>query len=84
MSRLRTGHWSLTFSHFIPGVRNFTAYAAGMSELECPAFALFAYDGAALWAGSFIGLGYVLGERWQAVQRNIYLTWWKWFRAPRK
>src|SRR5450759_4322415 len=32
----RAGHWSLTFGYFIPGVRHFTAYAAGMSELEYP------------------------------------------------
>src|SRR3954452_3950728 len=68
----RAGHWSLTFGYFIPGVRHFTAYAAGMSELEYPAFALFAYGGAALWAGTFIGLGYLLGERWKSVQENIH------------
>src|ERR1022692_3665180 len=34
-------------------------------------FALFAYAGAAIWAGTFIGLGYLLGERWKAVQANI-------------
>ena len=64
--------WSLTFGYFIPGVRHFTAYAAGMSDLEYPTFARFAYAGAALWASAFIGLGYLLGERWQAVQRNIH------------
>jgi membrane protein DedA with SNARE-associated domain len=68
----RAGHWSLTIGYFIPGVRHLTAYAAGMSELEYPTFALFAYAGAAIWAGTFIGLGYLLGERWQAVQRNIH------------
>jgi membrane protein DedA with SNARE-associated domain len=68
----RAGHWSLTIGYFIPGVRHLTAYAAGMSELEYPTFALFAYAGAALWAGTFIGLGYLLGERWQAVQANIH------------
>jgi membrane protein DedA with SNARE-associated domain len=67
----RAGHWSLTIGYFIPGVRHFTAYAAGMSALEYPTFALFAYAGAAIWAGTFIGLGYLLGERWQAVQSNI-------------
>ena len=68
----RAGHWSLTIGYFIPGVRHFTAYAAGMSELEYPTFALFAYAGAAIWAGTFIGLGYLLGDRWQAVQANIH------------
>ena len=68
----RAGHWSLTFGYFIPGVRHFTAYAAGMSELEYRPFALFAYGGAALWAATFIGLGYLLGERWKSVQENIH------------
>ena len=68
----RAGHWSLTFGYFIPGVRHFTAYAAGMSELEYPPFALFAYGGAALWAGTFIGLGYLLGEQWKVVEQNIH------------
>src|SRR5215813_15120141 len=61
------GHWSLTFGYYIPGVRHFTAYAAGMSDLEAPVFCLFAYMGAALWSASFIALGYFLGERWKSV-----------------
>jgi membrane protein DedA with SNARE-associated domain len=73
----RAGHWSLTFGYFVPGVRHFTAYAAGMSELEPPRFAAFAYAGAALWVGTFIMLGYFLGERWEAVEKNIhqYMVW---------
>src|ERR1035441_6007682 len=38
----RAGHWSLTIGYFIPGVRHFTAYAAGMSDLEAPTFAAYA------------------------------------------
>lgn len=68
---VRVGHWGLTFGYFIPGVRHLTAYAAGMSAVEAPQFCLFAYSGAVLWAASFISLGYFLGERWQAVQKNI-------------
>jgi membrane protein DedA with SNARE-associated domain len=68
----RAGHWSLTFGYYIPGVRHFTAYAAGMSELEAPQFCLFAYSGAALWSASFIALGYFLGERWRSVEENIH------------
>ena len=68
----RAGHWSLTFGYYIPGVRHFTAYAAGMSDLEAPQFCLFAYSGAALWTASFMTLGYFLGERWQSVVENIH------------
>lgn len=68
----RVGRWGLTFGYFVPGVRHFTAYAAGMSELEPHVFAVFAYSGAFVWASSFIALGYFLGERWQATSEKIH------------
>ena len=68
----RAGHWSLTFGYFVPGVRHFTAYAAGISGLEAPVFGLFAYSGAGLWVASFLTLGYFLGERWKAVEHEIH------------
>lgn len=67
----RVGNWGLTIGYFIPGVRHFTAYAAGMSEVPPHHFALFAYSGGLLWVSTFIGLGYFLGERWQEVQKNV-------------
>ena len=68
----RVGRWGLTFGYFIPGVRHFTAYAAGISELEPHVFGAYAYSGAVLWAATFISLGYFLGERWQAVSKQIH------------
>jgi membrane protein DedA with SNARE-associated domain len=68
----RVGHWALTVGYFIPGVRHFTAYAAGISELSPRNFAIFAYSGALLWVSTFIGLGYFLGDRWKAVEANIH------------
>jgi|ERR1035441_236869 membrane protein DedA with SNARE-associated domain len=67
----RVGHWGLTFGYFVPGVRHLSAYAAGMSAVELPQFALFAYSGGCLWVATFLGLGYFLGDRWQAVEKNI-------------
>jgi membrane protein DedA with SNARE-associated domain len=73
----RVGHWGLTFGYFVPGVRHFTAYAAGMSEVAPHQFAVFAYSGGMLWVATFLSLGYFLGERWEAVEKNIheYLVW---------
>jgi len=68
----RAGHWSLTFGYFVPGVRHFTAYAAGIAELKAPAFMLFAYSGAVLWVSVFLTLGYFLGDRWETVSRDIH------------
>ncbi len=67
----RVGHWGLTFGYFVPGFRHLSAFAAGMSELEAPQFALFAYTGGCLWVASFMGLGYFLGDRWQAVEKDV-------------
>ncbi len=68
----RVGHWGLTFGYFVPGVRHLTAYVAGVSDTEPHMFALFAYSGAVLWVATFLTLGYFLGERWEAVEKNIH------------
>ncbi len=68
----RIGHWALTFGYFIPGVRHLTAYAAGMSEVAPHQFAVFAYSGTILWVTTFLSLGYFLGDRWEAVEKNIH------------
>lgn len=68
----RIGQWALTFGYFIPGVRHLTAYAAGISSLAPQRFALFAYMGSVLWVTTFLSIGYLLGERWQVVERNIH------------
>ena len=73
----RIGHWALTFGYFIPGVRHITAYAAGIADVAPHQFAIFAYTGTVLWVSTFLSLGYLLGERWEAVEKNIhyYLVW---------
>ena len=60
-----TGEWLLAFGYFVPGVRHFTALVAGISGLEYPIFAVFAYSGAAVWVSLFLCLGYFVGEKWQ-------------------
>lgn len=68
----RIGRWALTFGYFIPGVRHFTAYAAGMSDLEPHWFAVFAYSGALLWTTTFLSLGYFLGDHWEQVVAQLH------------
>ena len=63
----RVGGLSLTFGYYIAGVRHLTAFVAGASKLEYPIFAAFAYSGAAIWASTFLLLGYLLGDRWQQI-----------------
>jgi membrane protein DedA with SNARE-associated domain len=66
------GHWGLTFGYFIPGVRHLTAFVAGLTSVQSHVFAVFAYSGACLWVAAFMGLGYFIGDRWQAVEHNVH------------
>lgn len=68
----RIGDWLLTIGYFIPGVRHFTALVAGMSNLEYRTFAAFAYPGAAVWVGTFLGIGYFVGEAWPQTFASIH------------
>ncbi|OXL85967.1 alkaline phosphatase [Paenibacillus sp. SSG-1] len=57
---------SLVFiGYFIPGVRHFTGYFAGMIALPFRKFALFAYSGALVWVLLFISIGKIFGPQWK-------------------
>ena len=60
----RWGKYALLLAYFVPGLRHLGALTVGVSQLPYPAFARPAYLGAFLWSGTFITLGYVLGEEW--------------------
>lgn len=68
----RVGKWALFLGYFIPGVRHLTAYAAGMSRLEYPVFALFAYPGGVLWVSGFVSAGFFLGRGWAETAARIH------------
>jgi membrane protein DedA with SNARE-associated domain len=66
------GKWSLFGGYFLPGVRHLTAFSAGVSGLEYRPFALFAYSGGLLWVAAFLTLGYLVGDEWHKVMRQIH------------
>jgi len=61
----RLGCWILAFGYYIPGVRHVTAITAGSMPLSFRRFAEYAYPGAVLWCATFVGLGYLAGDRWR-------------------
>lgn len=66
------GHWTLVFGYYIAGVRHFTAVVAGMSKLEYPTFIAYAWTGGAVWVGTFLTMGYLLGENWRQVAELVH------------
>jgi membrane protein DedA with SNARE-associated domain len=68
----RFGGWLLTFGFFIPGVRHVTAIAAGTAPMDYPTFSAWTYPGAALWATTFVALGYYAGDRWREMAGDVH------------
>lgn len=67
----RYGNKVLLIAYYIPGVRHFTGYFAGVTRLPFRTFAVYAYTGAFLWTGLFISLGKILGPQWENFHHAI-------------
>ena len=65
------GNGLLIVAYFIPGIRHVTGYFAGITKISYKKFAITAYIGAFLWAGTFISLGKVLGVNWEKYHAPI-------------
>jgi membrane protein DedA with SNARE-associated domain len=69
LERYDTG-FILSF-RFIYGVRNFSSFAMGMSAVRGRRFLALNFLAAALWAASFIAVGYFLGHAFRAVLGDL-------------
>jgi membrane protein DedA with SNARE-associated domain len=69
LERYDTG-FILTF-RFIYGIRNFSSFAFGISAVRSSRFLWLNFTAAAMWAVSFVALGYFLGHAFRAVLGDI-------------
>ena len=58
----RRGGKAIVLGRFMPIVRTFVPFVAGVAEMSYPAFALYNVTGAIAWVGICIGAGYVFGN----------------------
>jgi membrane protein DedA with SNARE-associated domain len=72
LERYSTGF--ILLFRFVYGVRNFSSFAMGMSAVRSARFFALNLLAAALWAGSFVALGYFLGHAFRAVLGDIART----------
>ncbi|GEM_PF-1190065 len=65
------------FGYFIPGVRHFTGYLAGIMNISFRKFATYAFSGALFWTLLFLGLGKLFGPQWSAAFKlaEHYAVW---------
>ncbi|WP_338751142.1 DedA family protein [Bacillus sp. FJAT-52991] len=54
--------YSLLFSYFVPGIRNFVPFLYGMRKLPFATFALFSYLGVFIWLFVVFTIGYVFED----------------------
>ena len=63
----RRGEPVVLFGRFIPLLRSFVSFAAGLGEMALPKFAVFTVIGCAVWCTALCSLGYGLGSSYKHV-----------------
>jgi len=58
----RQGGKAIVLARFVPIVRTFVPFVAGVAEMSYPAFALYNVTGAILWVVVCVGAGYLFGQ----------------------
>jgi membrane-associated protein len=58
----RHGGKAIVLGRFMPIVRTFVPFVAGVAEMSYPAFAFYNVSGALAWVGICVGAGYLFGN----------------------
>jgi membrane-associated protein len=58
----RHGGKAIVLGRFMPIVRTFVPFVAGVAEMSYPAFALYNVTGGVVWVGICVGAGYLFGN----------------------
>lgn len=67
------GGRAIILARFVPIVRTFAPFVAGVGTMSYPKFLLYNVVGAVAWVGLFLGAGYLVGNV-PAVQENMKLV----------
>ena len=67
----RRGEPVVLFGRFIPLLRSFVSFAAGLGEMALPKFAVFTVIGCAVWCTALCALGYSLGSSYKHVLKDF-------------
>jgi membrane protein DedA with SNARE-associated domain len=67
----RRGDPFVLFGRFIPLLRSFVSFAAGLGEMAIAKFVLFTVIGCAIWCTALVSLGYSLGSSYAHVLKGF-------------
>jgi membrane-associated protein len=71
----RFGGITIVIARFIPIVRTFAPFLAGIGEMNYRWFLLYNVIGGVLWTGVIVGAGYLLGNI-PIIQQNVSMLMW--------
>ncbi|MGC4901805.1 DedA family protein [Micromonospora echinospora] len=69
----RHGRWAVLIGRVVPVVRSLVSIPAGANRMPLGEFVLLTTLGSGVWNALIVGAGYVLGSRWEDVDR--YSQW---------
>lgn len=67
------GGRAIVLARFVPIVRTFAPFVAGVGQMSYPKFAFYNVSGAIAWVGIFVGGGHIFGGL-EIVQKNMKLV----------
>ena len=69
----RYGGIAVLIGRLVPGIGTLISVPAGLRHMPILRFVTYTALGTGLWNGTFIGLGWALGARWQLAQRYLHM-----------
>ena len=65
------GAISVFTGRFLPGVKHFISFPAGLAKMDIKAFCLYTLAGGAIWCTVLISLGYLIGENELLIKKYL-------------
>ena len=65
------GAISVFTGRFLPGIKHFISFPAGLAKMNLKKFILYTAVGGAIWCALLIGLGYIIGENEHLIKSHL-------------
>lgn len=62
------GDWITLGARFLPAIRTFISFPAGIARMNLGKFSLYAFLGSFVWSAALAYGGYVLGQNWEKIR----------------
>jgi membrane protein DedA with SNARE-associated domain len=65
------GAISVFTGRFLPGIKHFISFPAGLAKMDIKSFCLYTLSGGAIWCAILISLGYLIGENELLIKKYL-------------